>query len=122
MYPSSLRIRRESYALPRTSSSTLFSLAWRLRRGRRLRGRRAGRMEGQHIVLHTELEPTHAVRFGFLQGPPIGPSIVRDAVAGNHRSGTVRAAAAVYEYRAGGIVHQGDRLRDLFIGRRPEFA
>src|ERR1039458_7808574 len=106
MYPSSLRISRESYALPRTSSSTLFSLAWRLwrsgRRSGRQRGRRiggTGGMEGQHVALHAKLDPAHSVRHGFVQGPPISPAIVCDAVAGDDRAGAVIAC-----YR---ITHDG---------------
>src|ERR1035438_2160407 len=129
MYPSSLRISRESYALPRTSSSTLFSLAWRLwrsgRRSGRQRGRRiggTGGMEGQHVALHAKLDPAHSVRHGFVQGPPISPAIVCDAIAGDDRAGAVRPPAAVHEYGARGVVHQTERLRDLLIGWRMDAA
>src|ERR1035441_6941644 len=102
MYPSSLRISRESYALPRTSSSTLFSLAWRLWRSGRRSG--TGGMEGQHVALHAKLDPAHSVRHGFVQGPPISPAIVCDAVAGDDCAGAVRPPAAVHEYGARGVV------------------
>src|ERR1019366_9028402 len=129
MYPRSLRISRESYALPRTSSSTLFSLAWRLwwsgRRSGWRRGRRigcTGGMEGQHVALHAKLDPAHAVRRGFLQGPSITPAVVCDAVAGDDRAGAVRPPAAVHEYGARGVVQQGERLRGLLIGWRMDAA
>src|ERR1035441_4908903 len=120
MYPSSLSISRESYALPRTSSSTLFSLAWRLWRGGRRRGWRSGRrigrtggMEGQHVALHAKLDPAHSVRRGFLQCPPIVPAIVCDAVASDDCAGAVRPPAAVHEDGARGGGPQDRHLGGL---------
>ena len=124
MYPSSLRISRESYALPRTSSSTLFQFSvgetdtgWVETAAETCAGCAA--VAWKASTYRCMLPRTsHAVRTSASASAlAIAPSIMRDSVAGDHGPGAVRAAAAVYE---DGVVSikQTEHLRDLLSRRR----
>src|SRR5271165_281126 len=55
------------------------------------------RREGENVVLHGALRPTHAINPGFVQRLLVVPSVVRDPIAGGDGSRSIRPTPAVQE-------------------------
>jgi hypothetical protein len=75
-------------------------------------------MEGSYVMLHAKLGPAHAVRNSFLQRAPVGPAIMRNAVAGNYGTGAIGTPPTMYENRIFRVGQKIQCLRDLIVGRR----
>src|SRR5271166_562976 len=74
------------------------------------------RREGENVVLHGALCPTHAINPGFVQRLLVVPSVVRYPITGGDGSRSIRSTPAVQEHGPASAVVQDmqDRGNLLF--------